>query len=207
MRKDKQKRLDRFATLISEIIKTGNPLTMKLFEGHLWAAMPQSAWCEQLKISDHTLRDLAKCCPPIVSTKTVNEDKKPIVLYRRGSTPHKSPRHIANIMGHLYRTKYGVARVSHHNWGCLIGLADLWPDGIEVDLFKLVLDNLKTFMVWVKATDPDCEHSSRYYEWLSISLLRKYHGVALEMYVAEIQASGKPPHPSLEALWPKSALG
>lgn len=210
MRKDKQERLERFANLVAETITAAHPLTMKLFEGFAWAAMPQPAWCEKLEISDRTLRELAKCCPPIVSTKTVNEDGKPIVLYRLGSEPHKSPKHLANIMAKLFRQKYGVKRISPHNWGCLIGLAGVWPDGVQVDIFRTVLADFKAFMAVVKGIDPDCPHSIKYYEWLPIPLLRKYHSIALELYIAELQEAGKDPPPSILALlpkiWPKKGL-
>lgn len=203
MRKDKQERLDRFADLIAETIKAGDPLTMKLFEGFAWAARSQPAWCAKLKISDRTLRELAKCCPPIVSTKTVNEGGKPIVLYRLGSEPHKSPKHLANIMAKLFRQKYGVERVSRGDWGCLNGLAVVWPDGVQVEIFRTLLADLKVFMAAVKAADPDCPHSIRFYQWLPIPLVRKYPDIALEIYISAVQAKGQEPHPSLVALSPK----
>lgn len=210
MRKDKQHRLDRFVDVIAETVKVGNPLTMKLFEGFAWAAMSQPAWCEMLKISDHTLRELAKCCPPIVSTKTVNENGKPIVLYRLGSEPHESPKHLANIMAKLFRQKYRVKRISPHAWGCLIGLVGVWPDGVQIDIFRTVLADVKAFMAAVKGIDSDCPHSIRYYEWLPIPLLRKYHAIALELYIATVQEAGQQPHPSLVALhpklWPKQGM-
>jgi hypothetical protein len=203
MRKDKQERLERFADLIAETIKAADPLTMKLCDGFAWAAMPQPAWCEKLKISDRTLRELAKCCPPIVSTKTVNEERKPIVLYRVGSEPHKSLRHLANVMAKLYRQKYGMERVSRHDWGCLIGLASVWPNGVQVDIFRSVLADFKAFMSVVKGIDPDCPHAIRYYKWLPIPLLRKYPDIALELYIATIQETGQVPHPAIVALNPK----
>lgn len=209
MRKDRQERLDKFADLIAETIKAGHPICVKLFEGAAWAALPQPAWCEKLAISDRTLRALAKC-PPVVATKTVNEQGKPIVLYRLGSTPHESARYTANKMASLYRKKYGVERVSRHNWGCLLGLAGVWPEGVQVEIFRTLLADLKAFMAAVKSVDPDCPHSIRFYEWLPISLARKYPDVALEVYITAIQEAGQKPHPSIVALypmlWPKLVL-
>jgi hypothetical protein len=191
------------------MIKDGGPSNVKLFEGAEWAALPQSAWCKKLGVSDHTLRSLAKL-PPIVATKTVNAHGKPLVLYRLGSTPHISPRHLANKMASLYRLKYGRERISPREWGCLLGLAGYWPEGVQVEIFRTVLNDLKAFMAAIKCVDPDCSHSIRFYEWLPITLVRKYPDVALELYIAEVQAKGQKPHPSILALcpklWPKLAL-
>jgi hypothetical protein len=203
MRKDKQARLDRFAKLIDDTIKAGDPHYMRVFEGAVWAALPQPSWCEKLQISDHTLRDLAKCSP-IVATKTVNQEGKPTVLYRLGSVLHKSPRHLANIMACLYRAKYGVERVSRHNWGCLVGLANILPEGAQIEIFRAVLNDLPMFRSGVKCADPDSSHSMRYYEWLPIPLVRKYPDVALQVYIGAMQAAGKTPHPAVAALDPKS---
>lgn len=203
MRKDKQERLDRFADLVAETIKAGDPLSVMVFEGATWAAMPQPRWCEKLKITDRTLRDLAKC-PPIVSTKTVNDTSTPIVLYRLGSTPHLSARHTANIMASLFRKKYDLEeRISRRDWGCLVNLARIWPEGVQVEIFRTLLADLDAFMAAVKAADPDCPHSIRYYNWLSIALVRKYHDVALDVYIGAVQAKGQKPHPSIVALYPK----
>jgi hypothetical protein len=203
MRKDKQQRLDRFTRLIADIIQAGDPITMKLFEGMTWAAMSQRTWCEALGFSGRTLRELARCCPPIVMTKTTNEDGKPLVLYRLGSEPHKSTRHVANIMASMYRQQYGVERISRRAWGCLNGLAEVWPDGVQVDIFRMLLADVGAFMAAVKSVDSDCPYSMRYYEWLAIPLVRKYHHIALQLYIQRIQEMGKKPHPSIHALLPK----
>jgi hypothetical protein len=209
MRKDKRQRLNHFANLIAATIKAGDPLYVKVFEGASWAALAQAAWCQKLGISDRTLRDLAKCSP-IVSTKTINHAEKPLVLYRLGSTPHRSARHVANIMASAFRKRYGVERISRHDWGCLYGLAGVWPDGVQVEIFRMLLADLKAFMAAVKAVDPDCPHSIRYYEYLTIPLARKYPDVALELYIAAVQEAGQEPHPSIDALypnlWPKQGL-
>jgi hypothetical protein len=202
MRKDKQQRLDRFASLIEATIKAGDPRYVKLFEGFSWAAMAQTVWSNKLGISDRTLRDLAKC-GTIVRTTTVNGDGKPVVLYRLGSTPHKSPRHIANTMAALYRKHYDVKRVPPRSWGCLVGLAGVWPSGVQVNIFRMLLDNLKAFMAAVKAADPDCTFTPRFYEFLPITLVRKYPDVALQLYVAGIQEVGQKPHASIVAMFPK----
>lgn len=203
MRKDKQERLDRFADLIAETINAGDPLSVMVFEGATWAALPQPSWCEKLGVSDRTLRDLAKC-PPVVATKTVNDAGKPIVLYRLGSTHHQSARHVANIMTSLFRKKYGLEeRISRRDWGCLVNLARIWPEGAQVEIFRTLLADLGAFMAAVKAADPDCPHSVRFYEFLPIPLVRKYHDVALQVYISAVQAKGLKPHPSIVALYPK----
>jgi hypothetical protein len=209
MRKDKQERLNRFADLIAETIKAGDPLYVQMFEGFVWVALAQPAWCEKLGISDHTLRDLAKC-PPIVSTKTVNDEGKPLVLYRLGEKSHESARHLANKMAKAYREKYGIKRLRPSDWGCLVGLAGVWPDGVELEIFRSVLKDVGAFMAGVRWADPDCPHSIRFYQWVPIPLIRKYPHVALEMYIIGIQAAGQTPPPSIAALhpniWPKHQL-
>ena len=201
MRQDKQQRLDRFVDLIAKTIEVSDPSCTMVFEGAPWAALAQSVWCEKLGLSDRTLRDLAKCSP-IVKTKTVNDAGKPIVLYRLGSTPHQSRRHVANIMASLYHKEYGQ-RVSRHAWGCLIGLAEVWPDGVEVEIFRMLLGDLNGFMAAIKAVDPDCPLSIRFYQWLNIPLVRKYPDVAVQLYITAVQAKGEKPHPAIATLCPK----
>jgi hypothetical protein len=67
----------------------------------------------------------------------------------------------------------------------------------------MLLADVGAFMAAIKSVDPDCPHSNRYYEWLVIPLVRKYHNIALQLYIDRVQEMGKKPHPSIHALSPK----
>lgn len=197
MRSDKSKRHAKLVSLVVELTAK-SPFD---FEGFAWAALSQSEWASQLGISDKTLRDLAKL-PPIVSTKTQIQDKV-VVLYRIGAGPHSSYRHIANILSKIFRDKYGLKRIPPHDYGCLVGLAEVWPDGVQAQIFKSVLRNFVEFRGAVKLAEPDSPHFDRYYDFVPIRLIRKFPDLALEVYENEIQANCKVPHPAIVALNPK----
>ena len=71
------------------------------------------------------------------------------------------------------------------DFGRLVGLAESWPDDHEVELFKLVLDNWPTFMAGVKVAIAAEGASGKglYLEYPSISVMRKFHEVAVEMHM------------------------
>jgi len=203
MRKDKQKRHARFVRLIEQFTSDQQTLDENVveFEGFVWATLSQDKWSELLGVSDKTLRELAKILP-IVSTKTQCNGKV-IVLYRTGTKPHTSVRHTANVLAKIFRKKYGLKRIARHDYGCLCGLAEVWPDGVQVEIFKSVLRNFVEFRGGVKLAEPDSPYFERYYEFVPIRLVRKFHGIALEVYENELQATDKVPHAAIIALNPK----
>jgi hypothetical protein len=199
MRSDKLKRHIHFAQIIENLIRDAQPENTVKFEGALWARLPQSAWCELLNVSAPTLRGLAKHLP-VVSTKTNGENGKPVVLYRLGDEPHYSPRHIANKMAKIFRDKHELQRMSSWDWGCLYGLAEVWPAGHQVEIFRTAIENWSDFMggVGLYETDDDQEmYDGRFYKYPVVKIIRKYPRVGLDLHILKLQWAGISPDPSL----------
>lgn len=188
MRSDKAKRHAAFVALIEETVGSSSSPARIFRDGYWWAALPQAIWASKLGVTVVTLRQLAKI-PPIRGLDT-KADGHRIKLYRVGPEPHVSFKSLARKMEAAFKGKYGRS-VGKTRFGCLIGLAENWPSGHQVAIFRTVLNNLAGFMSLVRASDPESEYAPRYYEFLPCSLLRKYHDLALEMHVAMLQELGK----------------
>jgi hypothetical protein len=102
---------------------------------------------------------------------------------------------------------------THREYGCLCGLAEHWPDGAEVALFKLVLKDWPAFMSGVKVQLAEMAGKGqpvkwRYYEWPSLAVVRRFANIAIEMAIMDAQMLGQTPHPSVKAtqphIWPAS---
>lgn len=207
MRKDKLNRQEAFAQAINDTISSGEPRTTCSFEEYRWAMRKQSQWGELLNISERTLRTLAKTLP-IVSTKTKFGSCPPIVLYRVGSAPHQSHRVVAQMMQRAFKQKYSGWKYRSKDFGCLCGLAKIWPEGTQVEILRTVMNDMAAFKTRVKMIDEDSDFDIRFYEYVCIPLLRKFPDIGLEMYVMRLQKEGKQPPPSIKALspslWPKT---
>lgn len=201
MRADKKKRFDRFVHEIGVVIEDETAIGNVEFEGYQWAYLPQAQWCSLLEVSGPTLRELAKH-PPIVATKTVDSNGIPAVLYRLGDAPHGSFRHTANKMAIVFRKKLGISRIASEHWACLLGLAELWPQGLQVDIFRTVIAHWDVFMGGVGGyeTEEDCElYAGRFYKYPLIPLIRKYPHIGVEMHIFELQGKKQKVPPSLVA--------
>lgn len=103
---------------------------------------------------------------------------------------------------------------TRREYGCMNGLAEVWPDGHQVDLFKMVVKRWSAFMVGVKwaefmsadDADPEKQVFKLHLEFPSLSVMRLHPEIALEMATTDAQETGKVPR-WLKALnpgiWPK----
>ena len=160
------------------------------FEGFLWAAMPQAEWCAILDFSPATLRRLISQPPFVRNCARVSGRK--MTLLREGEPGPTTARQLANIMASIWRKRFGRS-VGRNHYGCLIGLAESWPDGHELEIFKRVLDNWPAFMVGVKSMIAleGGNGKERYLEHPSITVMRRFHKVGVELYVMQLQEQGK----------------
>ncbi|MDX8477005.1 hypothetical protein RFN28_00780 [Mesorhizobium sp. VK24D] len=105
------------------------------------------------------------------------------------------------------------ARETPTEFGYFIGLAKAWPDGMQVEIFKRVLDNLPQFMAGVRVRQA-LEQSQgkdvtppRFLRYPHIKTILDYSDVALEMTEDHYQWTGTEPPAVLKALkpwkWPK----
>lgn len=187
--------------LVSEIIAT-EPFE---FEGFNWAGgKTQPQWAKAIGVSERTLFTLINQ-PPFVTDCTHSNGHK-VTLLRLGKPGGKTDRHIANIMSAIFR-KRGFTH-NPHAYGCLKGLAQVWPEGEQIAIFETVLDNWAMFMSWAKLkaeTDADLKGEPvkhRHYKKPAISFILKMHHVAVELYLDRLQAKGKPVPASVKAKFP-----
>lgn len=106
-------------------------------------------------------------------------------------------------------------------FGLLLGLAKDWPDGAQVDMFKLIIqpNNWTMFMTGVKIVhsnqrrankealekDPTAKVTdprSIFFDFPHLPTLRKYWKVAIDVLETHYQATQKTPPPAFKALNP-----
>lgn len=164
------------------------------FEGFVWAAKHQPELASQLGMSVAALRRLITK-PPFVRERTHDGDGKPITLLRVGMPGPKTPRHLANIMAQFFHKKFGT-RPTDKAFGCLCGLAEIWPNGKQIDIFKTVLANWEGFMGVAKLELEIAEDQGLLtfknlkFDFLPIPLLRIdcVAAAAVEFHIAEMQS-------------------
>lgn len=202
MRKDRQEKHDRLCRLINEVIEANEPQT---FEGYNWAILPQSEWCKLLGVSDRTLRELIKITP-ICKTTTKVEGQKTVLL-RVGVPDPKDTLKAAKVMADLFFKNTGK-KPTEQERGMLRGLAQQWPLGAETQIFQCVLNLWPEFMAGVKLEVERMLYAgekafNRFYKYPSISVILRFHQVAVELYTMQLQHDGKLPPPALQKFHPE----
>lgn len=186
---------DEFVAYIQELVDN-NP---QEFEGRSWTAYDQPYLAEVLGVSVATLRRYI-AQPPVVR-KYVNNNQ---VLLRIGTPDPPTHREIGNAMARLYRRRTG-RKPSKSDVGCLIGLAELWPEGEQEKIFDTILKNWPQFMGMadayltensIKTGKPFKKH---FFEWPVISFVRYAWEVGPEFYLDKFQKAGAIPPASLKA--------
>lgn len=182
---------DRLIALVEQTIMD----TPREFEGHLWAERPQPEWAKLLGVSVATLRRIISK-PPFVRERVHASDGYhiPTTLIRVGAPDQKTPRHLANIMRNIYRKATGRVP-SDAAWGMLKGCAEHWPEGHQVAIFKLVMNDWPTFIAWfwtamdtgqIELGNKKVKHMKLHHP--HIPTIRLGWQVALNLYEAHLQA-------------------
>ncbi|MDZ4089132.1 MAG: hypothetical protein U1E69_20260 [Tabrizicola sp.] len=200
MRSDKLKRHERLCELVAKDLKQ-HP---QEYEGYAWAIRSQSEWCGLLDVSDRTLRDLIK--EPPIRTMTTHVEGRKAVLLRLGEPDTRTDRHLANIMANIFEDKAG-RRPKPRDYGILRGLAQHWPEGAQLDIFRFLLKDWPLFRVGVSLeVDRMIHEGEGGYHWKLdypvISVMLRFHRVALEAYVMHLQENGLTPPDAIVALNP-----
>ena len=205
MRADKRQRHERLCELIehtiADAIAEGDDCE---FEGHFWAIRPMPEWAQMLGVSVDTVTDLIKE-PPIQRTYAQVEGVKAVLL-RLGEPSSPTDRELANIMKARFRKATG-REPSEKDWGRLKGLAQKWPEGAQVDIFQTVLDHWPAFKARVAmqieemlANGEPAQHA--WHKYPSISVMLRFHELAVELYIMQLHETGKTPPASIIALDP-----
>lgn len=190
MRADAKERHTKLCALIQDVVATDG----QEFEGNVYAILPLSVWADQLGVSTKTVSRLIRY-EPIQFTKTMVEGV-PATLLRVGKKGKQSPRELANIMATLFKKHTGAEKVSRTQWGMLHGLAEEWPEGYQVAIFKHMITEKgwRSFMAALAlyvAVQQEAEGNTslfkRYYDKPTISVLRRFWQVAADAYKTDIQ--------------------
>jgi hypothetical protein len=167
------------------------------FEGFDWCAMPQPDMAVELGFSVPTLQRLLRKSGNIVRERTHGPGETMVALLRIGEPGPKTPRHLANIMAKIWDAKFGF-RPSDENFGKLVGLAEVWPDGCQIEIFKLIIskEGWPDFMSCVKAEIMVMEDAGEkvkfhFYKRPVVGVMRRFAAVAVEFYEMTQQANGK----------------
>lgn len=188
VRKDKQERFDRLVAVIEQQVQN-EPVE---FEDQVWANAPEPMWADLADISLATLKRYIKL-PPIRRTWTHIDGAK-VVLLRVGEPAPLKPREIANLMKSIFH-KILKFEVQQTNYGILKGLAQKWPQGHQLEIFKLVLNNWPAFKAGVAIEigmliDAGRPGKFTWHEFPSVSVMLRFQSVAVELYIMDLQEKG-----------------
>ena len=148
IRQDKSERHKRLRKLILQTIDGTLSGGMAFeFEGFVWAVRPEPEWAKLLGVkSADTISDLIKI-PPIQKDYTQVDGTKALLL-RVGPPGVPTPRKIANFMRGAFRAKTG-RYPKKEVFPLLKVLAEEWPDGLQVEIFKTALNDWVAFKAGV----------------------------------------------------------
>lgn len=188
MRQDKQERFNRLVAVIEKIVEE----EPNEFEGQVWAILPEPAWANLADISLPTLKRYIKL-PPIQRTWTHVEGVKAVLL-RVGESAPLSPRELANLMKSIFRKKLDFD-VPQAQYGMLKGLAEKWPEGHQLEIFKLVVSEWSAFKAGVaieveKLIDAGQPGKFTRHDYPSVPVMLRFQSVAVEMYMMDLQQRG-----------------
>ena len=172
--------------------------------GYVWAARPQSYYCEKLDISVETLRrHISK--PPFVRRSAVVGKVEQIVdgktviavagkklcLLRIGEAPDKTANDYKNIMASIWKQKTGYTATAHQKQ-CLWGFAQDVPGEWAVKAFKYALDHWQETATSIKiAAEARPGYKPRFYDFPNIPAIRSFHKAVVYAYVSSLMFEGK----------------
>jgi hypothetical protein len=180
------------------------------FEGHAWAARPQSFWCEQIDVSIKTLgRYTTK--PPIIRRRKVVEGKL-MSLLRIGEPPPKNANEYAHILRGVWRNKTGMnapadkegKRQWEHWKKCLWGyIKDVMadpavqaftnePGELAVAAFKHALDCWQMVAAGIKiAAEAQPNYKPRFWDYPNIPTIRRFYKTVVHAHVMKLMEDSK----------------
>jgi hypothetical protein len=181
--------------------------------GMKWSARHQSWYCNKLGVTTRTLQRMISK-PPFASEQSLVGGVKLSILrlLAEGEAPKKTPKHLARIMRKIWLEKTGRTSLSPREYGCLIWLAQLWPEGCQIDIFKAALADWPAYMVGVKAVLEEMKSNGepitvRFYKYASIVVMRRFPEVGVEVYGIKLQQAEKPLPPALHVAYMGQHIG
>jgi hypothetical protein len=180
--------LDRHADRVAKVedaVKQGVEEQPTLYNGQLWAAVVQEPLAAYCGISVSTLtRIISK--PPFVRDRT-HVGGSMTLLLRLGTPGPKTVKDIADEMSKLFQQHTGH-RPSPSDYGCLMGLAELWGHAAPA-IFKTILADWSGFMSCVKLS-PGWT-IEKHYRFPVIGIMLKFAKTGWDFYVMTKQEAGE----------------
>jgi hypothetical protein len=204
-----QAQLKKLVELVKEAL--ADPDKAHAYGGFTWVAYRQPDMAEELAVSISTLRRLIQH-PPLVRDRCSIDDKVWALLRVRTvgeSVPVIEHKHAARIMEKIWREKTG-RETCPAQFGLFMGIAQSWPQGEQVNIFRAALNDWPGFMVALKHVDMMAEikagklaslHAKRHYSFPHLGAMREHPDAAVEFYGSKLQKEEKPLPPIIEALY------
>jgi hypothetical protein len=129
-------------------------------------------------------------------------------LLRIGEPDPPTYREIGNTLAAIYRQEMG-RKVTPLEAGCLIGLAEVWPDGYQKEVLKHSLKNWPGYMSYVgcfideqNAKSGSDDLVKRYLKYCSLLVLRRFPQPAVMLYLDHLQYDQKTVPEAIKAFFP-----
>jgi hypothetical protein len=176
--------------------------------GMQWAAFRQEPLAAALGVAVKTVERWTK--EPPFQREIANVDGETRTLLRvlgDGEAPTKTPQYVANIMRKVWAEKVGT-KLDARQHGCLIALAEEWPESHQVAIFTTILNDWPGFMAATKhamevaadklgvdladVTGDDGEpYALRFFNFPTIPYMRRFHMIGPVVHAMALQDAGK----------------
>ena len=174
-------------------------------DGQKWIARSQADWVNKLRelnlpIKERRLRDIIKNAikDGAVVRQSAMIDGVKTMLLRTGKPGSTQRTHydLAKYMANIWRKRFGRLP-GGKGFNMLLGLANDWPDGSQVDTFRAALDDWEVFMFGVRIIQNDTHEQGEKVWFLkktahpSIGVIRKYHPIGVQLLGQKLQKESK----------------
>ena len=168
----------------------------QFYDGHFWTVRPLEEWAEMMGVTTRTIRRWITQ-EPIQKLGLVVEGKRATLL-RVGEPGEPTPLTISRVMAKAFRQQTGKPP-NRKYYGCLMGLAENWPDGRQVEVFKYTLkpENWAAFMLHVKSEITLAQEAGQaglklmYFKHPHIPTILRFEGVALDLWKEALGGTSK----------------
>ncbi|ODT68032.1 MAG: hypothetical protein ABS75_21995 [Pelagibacterium sp. SCN 63-23] len=156
-----------------------------VIDGAIWAARLQSWWCQQLGITDRTLRRYLAKAP--FQTTTAHVYGVRTTLIRVGEPVAPSKRMVQRHLMNLWKKR--VKKPTSKDFGLMAGLIDEWGLEKAPSILGLVIDQWAGFMAGVKIEMEVLGDKGqiKYFTYPTLTVVRRFASVGAEMYLMQQQ--------------------
>ena len=156
-----------------------------VIDGAIWAARLQPWWCQQLGITERTLRRYLLNAP--FQTTSAHVHGVRTTLIRVGEPIAPSKRMVQRRLMNIWKKR--VKKPTSRDFGLMAGLIDEWGLEKAPSILNLVIDKWGGFMAGVKIEMEVLgdEGQIKHYEFPALSVVRRFASVGAELYLMQQQ--------------------